>query len=146
VSTRAASLQDVSQLTILCEQLGYPATPAQMLRRLEAIQGARDHAVFVAQAASGPVIGWIHVFVRQLLMVDRHAEIGGLVVLAGQRGCGIGRLLIEQAERWAGDRGCQAVYVRSNVTRVRAPRFYEGIGYEQIKTSRVFWKDLHIAK
>jgi GNAT superfamily N-acetyltransferase len=146
LTTRAASLQDAGRLAVLCEQLGYPATPAQVLRRLEAMQGARDHAVFVSQAVSGQTTGWVHVFVRQLLVVDRHAEIGGLVVLAEQRGRGAGRLLMERAESWVRDRGCQAVYVRSNVTRVPAYRFYEGIGYRQIKTSRVFLKGLEVDK
>jgi GNAT superfamily N-acetyltransferase len=49
---------------------------------------------------------------------------------------------MEQAEGWARDRGCGAVYVRSNVARERAPRFFEGIGYEQIKTLCVFLKEL----
>jgi GNAT superfamily N-acetyltransferase len=141
--TRVANLQDSEQLALLCGQLGYPATPAQVRRRLEALQRAGDQAVYVSLSAGGNVSGWIHVFVRHLLLVDRHAEIGGLVVLAGQRGRGIGRLLVKRAEDWARERGCQSVYVHSNVARQRAPRFYEGIGYRQIKTSRLFLKELH---
>ena len=142
VTIRAASLQDADRLALLCEQLGYPVTPTQVLRRLEAIQGDRDHAVFVSLGVSGQATGWVHVYVRPLLLVGRHAEIEGLVVLAGQRGRGIGRLLVKRAEDWARDRGCQAVYVHSNVARQRAPSFYTGIGYEQIKTSRLFLKEL----
>lgn len=144
VTTRTAGLQDADRLAVLCEQLGYPATPAPVLRRLEAIQAARDHAVFVSLDASGQANGWVHVYVRQLLLVDRHAEIGGLAVLAEHRGCGIGRLLMERAESWARDKGCLAVHVRSGVERVQAHCFYKAIGYEQIKTSRLFWKELAI--
>lgn len=140
VVLRTAIPQDAERLAVLSAQLGYPATPEQMGRRLEAIQGDENHAVFVAEGAGGQVTGWVHVFIRQLLLVDRHAELGGVVVLAGQRGRGVGRLLMERAEVWARARGCEAVYVRSNVARERAHRFYEGIGYEQIKTSRVFLK------
>jgi N-acetylglutamate synthase-like GNAT family acetyltransferase len=146
VTTRVANLQDAEGLAVLCEQLGYPATPAQVRRRLEALQDATDHAVFVTQRASGQTTGWVHVFVRQLLVADRQAEIGGLVVLAGQRGRGVGRLLMERAEGWAWDKGCQAVYVCSNVARKRAPGFYKAMGYDQTKTSRVFWKDLDSAR
>ena len=137
---RAAIPQDAERLAVLNAQLGYPARPEKVARRLEAIQGDKDHAVFVAQGTDGQVTGWVHVFVRQLLVVDRHAELGGLVVLEEQRGRGLGRLLVERAEVWARDRGCEALYVRSNVAREQAHRFYEGIGYEQIKTSRVFLK------
>jgi GNAT superfamily N-acetyltransferase len=140
VVLRTAIPQDADQLALLSGQLGYPVTPEQTGRRLEAIQGDESHAVFVAEGAGGRVIGWVHVFVRQLLSVGRHAELGGIVVLAEQRGHGLGRLLMEQAEGWARDRGCEVVYVRSNMNRERAHRFYEGIGYEQIKTSRVFLK------
>jgi len=72
--------------------------------------------------------------------VERHAELGGVVVFAEQRGRGLGRLPMEQAEGWARDGGCEVAYVRSNVAHERAHRFYEGIGYEHIKTSRVFLK------
>ena len=137
---RVAVPQDAERLAVLNAQLGYPARPEQVARRLEAIQGDRDHAVFVAQGAGGQVTGWVHIFVRQLLVIDRHAELGGLVVLEEQRGRGLGRLLMERAEVWARDRGCEEMYVRSNVARERAHRFYEGIGYEQIKISGVFLK------
>ncbi len=49
---------------------------------------------------------------------------------------------MEQAERWAKEKGCQAVYVRSNVVREGAHAFYERIGYVNIKLSKVFRKAL----
>lgn len=140
VVLRTAIPQDADRLAVLTAQLGYPATPEQIGRRLEAIRGDENHVLFVAEGVGGQVTGWAHVFVRQLLQVDRHAELGGVVVLAEQQSRGLGQLLMERAEDWARDKGCEAVYVRSNVTREGAHRFYEGIGYEQIKTSRVFLK------
>lgn len=76
VTTRAASLQDADRLAVLCEQLGYPATPTQVLSRLEAIQGARDHAVFASQEPSGQATGWVHVFVRQLVCLASDDHLG----------------------------------------------------------------------
>jgi GNAT superfamily N-acetyltransferase len=133
---------DVDRLAVLCEQLGYPSTPAQVHQRLGQVLQDEDQAVFVAEGVAGQVVGWVQVFGRQLLVVDRHAELGGLVVDEGHRGRGVGPQLMEQAEDWARARGCEALYVRSNVVREGAHRFYEGIGYAQIKTSRVFLKDL----
>jgi GNAT superfamily N-acetyltransferase len=68
--------------------------------------------------------------------------LGGLVVDEGHRGRRIGRLLMETAEAWASARGCEALYVRSNVVRERAHRFYKEMGYDLIKQSCVFLKEL----
>jgi len=51
-------------------------------------------------------------------------------------------MLMAQAERWAQEKGCQAVLLRSNAIREGAHAFYEGIGYENIKTSKTFRKAL----
>jgi GNAT superfamily N-acetyltransferase len=142
IEIRAAMRADVRRLAILCGQLGYLSTPEQVRQRLEELQRNEDQAVFVAEEVGGQVVGWVQVFGRQLLVVDRHAELGGLVVDEGHRGRGVGGLLMEHAEGWARAQGCEALYVRSNVVREDAHRFYEGIGYELIKTSQVFLKEL----
>jgi GNAT superfamily N-acetyltransferase len=142
VTIRAAIPGDAVRLADLCEQLGYPAAPADVHSRLEAFLQDEDHGLFVVEGPGGQVAGWVHVFVRRLLMVERHAQVGGLVVDESQRGRGLGRLLMEQAEGWARARGCEGLYVRSNVARERAHRLYRGLGYEQIKISRLFMKKL----
>ena len=142
IVVRAARLADADRLAVLCGQLGYPASSEQVRQRLDPIQHSDDHGIFVAETAGGQVIGWVQVFVRQLLVVDRHAELGGLVVDAGHRGHGVGQLLMAEAEGWAWIRGCKALYVRSNIVREDAHRFYEGIGYERLKMSRVFLKKI----
>jgi GNAT superfamily N-acetyltransferase len=139
---RAAKEADIERLAVLCGQLGYPASAGQVRQRLDELLQVEDHAVLVAEGPDGQVIGWVHVFVRQLLVVDRHAELGGLVVDEGHRGRGVGRLLMETAEDWASARGCEALYMRSKVVREQAHRFYEGIGYDLIKRSCVFLKEL----
>jgi GNAT superfamily N-acetyltransferase len=75
-------------------------------------------------------------------VADPQAEVGGLVVDEGYRRRGIGRLLMQQAEQWACEKGCWAVYLRSNVVRKDAHAFYEGIGYSNVKTSLAFRKTL----
>jgi GNAT superfamily N-acetyltransferase len=75
-------------------------------------------------------------------VADPQTEIGGLVVDESYRRRGVGRLLMEQAERWAREKGCGAICLRSNVVRKDAHAFYERIGYSNVKTSRVFHKIL----
>jgi GNAT superfamily N-acetyltransferase len=126
---------------VLCQQLGYPASQEEVQRRLNQIQQDDQHTVCGAEL-SGHVVGWVHVYVCQLLVADPQAEIGGLVVDEGHRRRGVGRLLMQQAEQWAREKGCWAVYLRSNVVREGAHAFYEGIGYSSAKTSMAFRKAL----
>jgi GNAT superfamily N-acetyltransferase len=142
VSVRLASAGDAERLAVLSGQLGYPATSEEVRRRLRRLQQDGDHAVFVAELPNGHIVGWAHVYLRQLLIVALRAEIGGLVVDEEVRGCGIGRLLMRQVEGWARERGCEAVSLRSNVVRERAHVFYQQLGYENTKKSLTFCKTL----
>ncbi len=139
---RLAKAGDAGRIAVLCQQLGYPASQEQVQRRLHQIQQDESHVVYVAEQSDGHVVGWVHVCVRQLVVADPQIEIGGLVVDESYRHCGVGRLLMEQAERWAREKGCWAVYLRSNIVRKGAHAFYERIGYSNVKTSRVFRKVL----
>ena len=139
---RLASPEDAKRIAVLCHRLGYPATQEEAQRRLHQIQQDERHAVYVAELSSGHVVGWVHVYVSQLVITDSQAEIGGLVVDEGYRRRGVGQLLMQQAEQWACERGCRAVYLRSNVVRKEAHAFYEGIDYRNIKQSLTFCKNL----
>lgn len=140
VVLRRAEAGDAERLAELCGQLGYPLSAGQLQPRLAEISEDEPNDVCVAVGAGGQVLGWVQVYVRQLLMVERHAEMGGLVVDEAHRGCGIGRMLVDWAETWARDHGCDSLYLRSNVQREAAHRFYEQMGYQLAKTQRAYWK------
>jgi GNAT superfamily N-acetyltransferase len=142
VTIRAASPEDAGRLAVLCGQLGYPASADEMQRRLDPIRRDERHVVYVAQSPDGQVIGWIHAYVRPLLEEDVQAEVGGLVIDEAWRNRGIGQCLLHEAEQWARERGCWAVNVRSNVIRERAHRFYQRLGYSNVKTQLSFRKVL----
>jgi len=57
-------------------------------------------------------------------------------------GTGVRRLLMQQAEQWARERGYREVVLRSNVIRTRARTFYESLGYTVTKTQNHFRKIL----
>jgi len=92
--------------------------------------------------ADGRVVGWIHVCVSYWIESNPRAEIGGLVVDEARRGSGVGKLLMQHAEDWARSKRLEAVYLRSNVIRKDAHRFYERLGYKNIKTQYAFSKML----
>lgn len=139
---RRATSADAPRIAVLSGQLGYPATPAQMRKRLLRIKPASQHAVFVAESPEDGVIGWLHVSRQPLLEEEMRAEVNGLVVAEGQRSLGAGAQLLAAAEDWAHRHGCKGMSVRSNVIRERAHQFYERQGYEHYKTQKSFRKPL----
>ena len=142
VKIRRARSDDTQKIAVLSGHLGYPATTAQMRKRLLGIKPASQHAVFVAESAKDGVIGWVHVSRQPLLEVEIRAEVNGLVVAEGQRSLGAGAWLLVAAEDWARKHGCKSMSVRSNVIRERAHKFYERNGYEHYKTQKSFRKPL----
>jgi GNAT superfamily N-acetyltransferase len=147
---RRARRGDAASLAELSGQLGYPATRAQIAKRLRKLAPPSRHALFVAEVkgtggsprASGSLIGWLHVSITNLLEVDTRAEVNGLIVAEGQRSLGAGAQLLGAAEEWARRHGCGSVNLRSNVIRERAHKFYERQGYEHYKTQKAFRKTL----
>lgn len=142
VTIRVAEAEDAECIAVLCEQLGYPTSIEEVRERLLAIQNDEKHIVYVAQLASGSVIGWIHAHACISVTTPPHALVLGLVVERAERSCGIGRLLMQKIEQWAKEKSCHAVLVRSNIIRQEAHVFYEKIGYEKTKQSLVFTKIL----
>jgi GNAT superfamily N-acetyltransferase len=146
ISVRPAVPNDAAALAELSTQLGYPSSTQQVSCRLAQILGASDHVVFVAEitrpGAPAHVAGWVHGFVQRTIESDPSVEIGGLVVDQRQRGLGVGRVLMEHIERWAREAGCSTVTVRANVVRESAHTFYQRLGYDTVKSQRVFRKPL----
>ena len=142
VRVRGASLTDAGRIAELSGQLGYPTSARSARRRLQNLLAKRDHAIWVAEDPEGSVTGWVHVFVKQLLESEREAEIGGLVVDREFRGRGVGKALVERAERWAKAKRLKSVYVRSNIVRKDTHPFYQRLGYKVVKTQRSFRKSI----
>ena len=141
-TVRTAHEDDVKALASLSGQLGYPSTEEQVFHRFEDIQRREDHCVYICEDPNGQIMGWVHVFVRPLLISEWSAEIGGLVVNRNRRGEGVGRLLMSSAEAWAREQGCGRLVVRSNSIRKGAHAFYQSLGYETVKTQMIFSRNL----
>ena len=142
IRIRKAVLEDASSLAILSNQLGYPTSAAEIIKRLPKIQRMEDEALFVAVSQEKNILGWIHVLMSYRLVVDPFAELGGLVVADGYRGQGIGKSLLMKAEDWAKERGLDTFRIRARSTREGAHHFYLKMGYQLWKDQKVFEKQL----
>jgi GNAT superfamily N-acetyltransferase len=139
---RAPRESDYARIADLAGQLSYPSTPEEIARRLDGIKGSADHAVFVAELATGEIAGWIAVFVYRTVEAAARAEISGLVVDERWRSQHIGESLLARSEQWARERRCATIGLRSNVIRDRAHAFYQRHGYQHLKTQKSFRKQL----
>lgn len=148
IRIRPVAADDAVDLARLCTQLGFPATETQVARRLKRLDADDSVAVLVAEGShdantpSPRVIGWIEVGLRHELVNDGDAEILGLVVDEACRSRGVGRRLVQAAERWAAAQGQSQLRVRSNVGRSRAHEFYRWLGFDETKRQAVFRKML----
>ena len=142
VTIRPARVEDASEIATLSGQLGYPTDIQRMVGRLQELLAREEHKVLVAVEKGNCLAGWVHIYIRCLIVQDRHAELGGLVVAEAARGLGIGAALLALAETWAGSQGARLIIVRSNLIRTQAHQFYLRVGYERVKHSLVFHKPL----
>ena len=142
IKIRPAKKDDISSLGSLCDQLGYQQPIELIHEQFEQLSARSEHVIFVATLSNVEVVGWIHIFVRYLLYYEPHLEIGGIVVDDSYRGNGIGGMLMQRAEEWAREKGIKFMMARTSVIRAGAHRFYEAVGYTQVKQSKVYLKEL----
>lgn len=128
---------DAAALALLCTELGYPSTTAQVRTRLRRLEAA-DHGLFVAEGADGSLRGVVDVHTRVVLEEDPFAELIALVVTEEAQGEGIGSALVAEAVRWARSRRLARLWVRVSLWREATPRFYESLGFRLRKEQRVF--------
>ena len=141
VTIRAARTSDAGEVAQLTTQLGYDLTVDDARSRLSRILG-RDAQQFFVADLGGRAIGWVHVVVVEYVDAEAFVLIGGLVVDRDHRRLGVGRALMDRAETWARERGCSMVRLTSSATRSAAHKFYETLGYTNIKTQYSFIKPL----
>lgn len=123
-------------------QLGYPIAEDKAADLIQAMVDTPDHVLLVAEDENQLPIGWVHVFIARRIFAQPLADLGGLIVDEAARGAKVGTKLLQAAEAWAIERGCQRMMVRSNVIRERAHRFYLRLGYTLLKRQAVFEKSL----
>ena len=140
-AVRIARIDDVARIVELTAQLGYEITPQAAGERLGRILRRPDAHFFVAED-HGQVMGWLHAVVADYIETGPFVVIAGLVVDRTARKAGVGRALLSAAEAWAVAQGCAVVRLWSSAARTDAHRFYERVGYANIKTQFSFVKSV----
>ena len=141
VSVRTARLSDAEAIARLTIQLGYEVNSATAAERLSRLLAQTSQRFLVAEV-EGRLAGWAHAIVWEFFETGRFVVIGGLVVDRSLRRRGIGRALLDGVEAWAVEQGCSVVRLWSSVARTEAHRFYEQLGYANIKSQYSFVKSV----
>jgi GNAT superfamily N-acetyltransferase len=129
VTVRPATADDAERLASLLTDEGYPAGSSDLTARIDRY-AALGSQVLVAEAG-GEVVGFVTVLVLPRFEVDDlFARITSLVVEAGVRERGIGRLLMQAAEAQARAAGASWLEVTAGHHRPDARRLFESLGYD----------------
>jgi GNAT superfamily N-acetyltransferase len=136
---RDARPADAARLVELIHSLGHEIDEKAIRKNLAALKKSGEPPLVAT--LGNKVVGLIGLNKR--IAVHKPAPIGRmsvLVVADEAQGKGIGKMLVEAAERWFREQGCELVEVTSNDRRTAAHAFYRHMGYE--RTSIRFAKDL----
>ncbi|MGH7650953.1 MAG: GNAT family N-acetyltransferase [Gemmatimonadaceae bacterium] len=141
ICIRAATASDAPALSVLLEQLGYPASESHIPARLNALKNFPRAEAFVATDGYGEVVGLAtgHIF-PSIHDNGPVAWLTTLVVLEEARGAGIGSALVRHVEEWAAENGAKRLSLTSGLHRKATHEFYEKRDYE--KTGLRFTKSL----
>ena len=141
IAIREMGPADISACRLLLSQLGYDLTLQEVKRRYDAIREKQDHAVFVGEQ-DGRVVALLHLYERPAFDKPPEVIVQALVVDQNWRGTGVGKSMMNMAERWAADRRFSSVALTSSVSRSDAHSFYNRIGYKVEATSHLFRKNV----
>jgi ribosomal protein S18 acetylase RimI-like enzyme len=137
VTIRHAVQQDILAITLLMTDLGYPTTESEMQTRFDNFKAHDDYRSLLAVTDDNEVAGFIGL-IKSFYFEHNgsYIRVGALVVSKKHQRMGVGKMLMDEAERWGVGTGADAILLNSGKRdeRMAAYAFYQQIGYE-IKSS-----------
>lgn len=139
IECRPATAADITALSNLMVELGYPTTTVEMQQRMGAIFTQPDYHTWVAvhnNVVCG-MIGFLKIYYWE--QNGFYTKIQSLVVKDDYRRHGVGALLIQSCEEWS--RQQKAVLMALNCgnkeERAAAHRFYPRMGFEHTSSGYI---------
>jgi len=129
ITLRLATEADADRIAGLFTDEGYPSGPSDIVDRLGRFSS--EHSRVIVADNGGEVLGFVAVHaLPRFEHSDRILRIMALVVDPGVRERGVGRMLMEEAERLGRDVGAAFAEVTAGHHRPDARRLYEDLGYD----------------
>lgn len=129
---RKATESDIRQMAQLMGELGYPTTTEEMKKRFTKINSSNLYNTELA-VTNGEIVGMIGMILGyHYEKNENYVRIVALVVKSESRKQGIGKKLIESAEKWARSQGANRLVLNSGNRSERddAHKFYTNRGFE----------------
>ncbi|MFZ6648565.1 GNAT family N-acetyltransferase [Undibacterium sp. TJN25] len=136
---RNAQVADADVLVELLAQLDYSAA-GFIKEKIRALLGHPDAVLLVAEQ-EGAVRGFISLhFIPQIALAGDFCRVSYFCVDSRQTSQGIGKQLLEHAEKLAKERSCDRMELHCHSRRLRSHQFYERQDYED--SPKYFMKKL----
>lgn len=113
----------------------------------ELYAGCDQARVWVAESACSALVGFVEASIREGAEGCETRPVGyieGWYVEPGFRRNGIGRRLIEAAEHWAADRGCQEMASDAEIENDVSRRAHESLGFREAARIVAFVRKLNL--
>lgn len=134
---RTATVADAASIARLSGQLGYPANEETVVENLHQLRENNTGEVWVCEQNS-TVAGFL--YGQQLIDLSSgiYYEVMALVVDENYRSRGIGAEMMKVVIAKCKSEKINQLVLRSRTTRKDAHRFYEKLGFVEIKEQKVF--------
>ena len=120
---RHGTKEDAAAIARLATELGYPAPLDAMTTRVKAISASGSDLLLVAVGPANEPVAWLQAHAAQILESGVRVEIVGLIVSTEARRSGLGRSLVDEAERWARNRAvARSALASRTMSGWRSPR------------------------
>lgn len=146
MNIRALKPADTNTWLVLRQELWPDSTRDDLEKEQQAIlDDPGRNAVFVAEAPTGEVVGFIEVSLRGWAEGCRTQPVGyieGWFVSPARRRKGIGATLVKAAETWALSQGCTEMGSDAETWNEVSQRAHQALGYSEVLRLVCFSKKL----
>ena len=132
LSMRKAEKEDLDSLcSLMTELAGHTLSKEGMLDRLEHVEKSDIDFLFVCEE-DDRILGLLGFRLRvNLEEVSKFGEISAIIVRPESRKRGVGRYMMDYADKLGRDLGCKGMWLVSGFAREEeAHKFYKRLGYE----------------
>lgn len=136
---RKMEIRDNEAVAALSLELGHTCTAETVQTCIQYILDQTDDVVIIAEMC-GKVVGFIHGTRHALLYAKPMINMIAFIVGNGYRGQGIGSAMLKNFEACAREKGYAGIRLGCRTDRMDSHRFYEGKGYKNSKSQKIFVK------
>lgn len=138
---REVRVADASLLVSLMDQLGYPIEASIIRENIQKYIELPNQKAWVAEK-SGKIVGCIAVAITNYFhRPGSFLRVIAMIVDEQERRCGIGKNLMDFAEKFAIDHGCSHIELTSGMHREKlgSHEFYRALGYTELNSTKKYF-------